>query len=32
MMELAMNTIAAESRIGSQRAVRGTMSKLLNNE
>src|SRR5216683_5487061 len=29
MMELAANTITAESRIGSKRAVRGTMRSLL---
>jgi hypothetical protein len=28
-MELAMNTITAESTIGSQRAVRNTMRSLL---
>jgi hypothetical protein len=32
MIELAMNTITAEIRIGSQRAVRGTMGNLLGSE
>jgi hypothetical protein len=32
MMELAIKTITAESRIGSQRAARRTMRDLLGNE
>src|SRR5271169_459668 len=32
MMELAMNTITAESRIGSQSAARETMRDLLNSK